>query len=131
MIKNYLRSAFRNIARHKFISFINIFGLTIGLTCCLLILTYIVKELSYDKFNHNASNIYRVSRSFNTGDGIVNLHLGAVAPPFGPLLKNEFPDIKMVTRLFPNGDVVLRYKEKLFTEMGSYFADENFLNSLI
>ncbi|MEO3408470.1 ABC transporter permease [Mucilaginibacter sp. CAU 1740] len=126
MIKNYLRSAFRNIARHKFISFINIFGLTIGLTCCLLILTYIVKELSYDKFNHNAPNIYRVSRSFNTGDGVVNLHLGAVAPPFGPLLKNEFPDIKMVTRLFPNGDVVLRYKEKLFSETGSYFADENF-----
>ncbi|WP_114938011.1 ABC transporter permease [Mucilaginibacter endophyticus] len=128
MIKNYLRSAFRNIARHKFISFINISGLTIGLTCCLLILTYIVKELSYDKFNHNAPNIYRVSRSFNTADGIVNLHLGAVAPPFGPLLKNEFPDIKKVTRLFPNGDVVLRYKEKLFTEMGSYFADENFLS---
>lgn len=128
MIKNYLRSAFRNIARHKFISFINIFGLTIGLTCCLLILTYIVKELSYDKFNHNAPNIYRVSRSFNTADGIVNLHLGAVAPPFGPLLKNEFPDIKKVTRLFPNGDVVLRYKEKLLVEKGSYFADENFLS---
>lgn len=128
MIKNYLRSAFRNIARHKFISFINIFGLTIGLTCCLLILTYIVKELSYDKFNHNAPNIYRVSRSFNTADGIVNLHLGAVAPPFGPLLKNEFPDIKKVTRLFPNGDVVLRYKDKLLTEKGSYFADENFFS---
>ncbi|WPV02263.1 FtsX-like permease family protein [Mucilaginibacter sp. cycad4] len=128
MIRNYLRSAFRNIARHKFISFINIFGLTIGLTCCLLILTYIVKELSYDKFNHNAPNIYRVSRSFNTADGIVNLHLGAVAPPFGPLLKNEFPDIKKVTRLFPNGDVVLRYKDKLLTEKGSYFADENFLS---
>ncbi|WEA02247.1 ABC transporter permease [Mucilaginibacter sp. SJ] len=128
MIKNYLRSALRNIARHKFISFINIFGLTIGLTCCLLILTYIVKELSYDKFNHNAPNIYRVSRSFNTADGIVNLHLGAVAPPFGPLLKNEFPDIKKVTRLFPNGDVVLRYKEKLLVEKGSYFADENFLS---
>ncbi|MDB5149786.1 MAG: FtsX-like permease family protein [Mucilaginibacter sp.] len=128
MIKNYLRSAFRNIARHKFISFINISGLTIGLTCCLLILTYIVKELSYDKFNHNAPNIYRVSRSFNTADGIVNLHLGAVAPPFGPLLKNEFPDIKKVTRLFPNGDVVLRYKDKLLTEKGSYFADENFLS---
>ncbi|WP_121810067.1 ABC transporter permease [Mucilaginibacter kameinonensis] len=128
MIKNYLRSAFRNIARHKFISFINISGLTIGLTCCLLILTYIVKELSYDKFNHNAPNIYRVSRSFNTADGVVNLHLGAVAPPFGPLLKNEFPDIKKVTRLFPNGDVVLRYKDKLLTEKGSYFADENFLS---
>ncbi|MFX9552076.1 ABC transporter permease, partial [Acinetobacter baumannii] len=85
MIKNYLRSAIRNITRHKFISFINIFGLTIGLTCCILILLYIVNELSYDRFNTNAKNIYRVTRSFNTADGVVTLHLGAVAPPFGPL----------------------------------------------
>ncbi|WPU91085.1 FtsX-like permease family protein [Mucilaginibacter sabulilitoris] len=128
MIKNYLRSAIRNITRHKFISFINIFGLTIGLTCCMLILIYIVNELSYDKFNTNANDIYRVTRSFNTADGIDNLHLGAVAPPFGPLLKNEFSDIKKVTRVFPNGNVVLRYKDKLLTERGSYFADENFFD---
>src|ERR1700712_163880 len=116
MLRNYLRSAFRNIARHKFISFINIFGLTVGLTCCLLILTYIVKELSYDKFNTNAKDIYRVSRIFNSANGVVNLHLGSVAPAFGPLLKNEFSDIKKVTRVYPNGDVTLRYKEKLFNE---------------
>ncbi|GAA3992075.1 ABC transporter permease [Mucilaginibacter dorajii] len=125
MIRNYLRSALRNITRHKFISFINIFGLTIGLTCCLLIVVYVVNELSYDKFNANADDIYRVTRSFNTADGIDNLHLGAVAPPFGPLLKNEFPDIKKVTRILSNGDVVIRYKDKLFNEKGSYFADEN------
>ncbi|MFA6087785.1 ABC transporter permease [Mucilaginibacter sp.] len=128
MIKNYLRSAFRNISKHKFISFINISGLTIGLTCCLLILTYIIKEVSYDKFNTNAKDIYRVTRSFNSADGAVNLHLGAVAPPFGPLLKNEFPDIKKVTRVYPNSGVTLRYKEKLFNEKGSCFADENFFD---
>jgi putative ABC transport system permease protein len=128
MIRNYLRSALRNITRHKFISFINIFGLTIGLTCCLLIVVYVVNELSYDKFNANADDIYRVTRSFNTADGIDNLHLGAVAPPFGPLLKNEFPDIKKVTRILSNGDVVIRYKDKLFNEKGSYFADENFFD---
>ena len=128
MIKNYLRSAVRNITRHKFISSINIFGLTIGLTCCLLILIHIVNELSYDKFNTNVDDIYRVTRSFNTADGVETLHLGAVAPPFGPLLKNEFPDIKKVTRIFPNGNVVIRYKEKLLKEEGSYFADENFFD---
>ncbi|MDN3583336.1 ABC transporter permease [Mucilaginibacter flavus] len=128
MIKNYLRSALRNITRHKFISFINIFGLTIGLTCCLLIVVYVVNELSYDQFNANADDIYRVTRSFNTADGIDNLHLGAVAPPFGPLLKNEFPDIKKVTRILSNGSVVIRYKDKLFNEQGSYFADENFFD---
>jgi len=128
MIQNYLRSAIRNITRHKFISFINIFGLTTGLTCCMLILIYIVNELSYDKFNTNVNDIYRVTRSFNTADGVQSLHLGAIAPPFGPLLKNEFPDIKKVTRIFPNGSVVIRYKDKLLTEEGSYFADENFFD---
>src|ERR1700761_6255607 len=104
MIKNYLRSALRNITRHPFISFINLFGLTVGLTCCLLILTYIINERSYDKFNKNADNIYRVAITFYTPTtGVEYLHLSSVAPPFGPLLQNEFPDIKAVTRLFPNG----------------------------
>lgn len=129
MIKNYLRSALRNISRHKFISFINISGLTIGLTCCLLILIYIINEVSYDRFNTNAKDIYRVTRSFNSADGVVNLNLGAVAPPFGPLLKNEFSDIKKITRVYPNNGVVtLRYKDKLFNETGACFADENFFD---
>jgi putative ABC transport system permease protein len=128
MIRNYLRSAMRNITRHKFISFINIFGLTVGLACCMLILVYIINELSYDKFNNNASDIYRVTRSFNTADGIDNLHLGAVAPPFGPLLKNEFSDIKEVTRILPNRGVTIRYKNKLINEKDAYFADENFFD---
>lgn len=128
MIQNYLRSAIRNITRHKFISFINIFGLTTGLTCCMLILIYIVNELSYDKFNTNVNEIYRVTRSFNTTDGVETLHLGTIAPPFGPLLKNEFSDIKKVTRIFTNGSIVIRYKDKLLTEKGSCFADENFFD---
>ncbi|SEP11536.1 ABC transporter permease [Mucilaginibacter sp. OK283] len=126
MIKNYLRSALRNITRHKFISFINIFGLTVGLSCCLLIVVYVINETSYDKFNANADDIYRVTRSFNTPDGVETLHLGAVAPPFGPLLKNEFSDIKRFTRIYPaGGSLVIRYKDKLLTENEGYFADEN------
>src|ERR1700760_3797920 len=100
MLKNYLRIAVRNLARYKFISFINIFGLTVGLTCCLLILTYILHETSYDRYNPQASQIYRVTRSFNNKDGIVSLHLGTVAPPFGPLLQNDFPDIQKMTRAY-------------------------------
>ncbi|NOW94028.1 ABC transporter permease [Mucilaginibacter sp. SG564] len=128
MLKNYLRSAIRNVTRHKFISFINIFGLTIGLTCCMLILIYIVNELSYDKYNTNAKDVYRVTRSFNTADGVQTLFLGSIAPPFAPLLKNEFPDIKKITRLRGNGVVSMRYKDKLLNENGSYFADENFVD---
>src|ERR1700712_3262530 len=127
MIKNYLRSAWRNITRHKFISFINIFGLTVGITCCLLILTYVFNELSYDKFNQNADRTYRVTRIFYTADGTESLHLGAVAPPFGPLLKTAFPDVEKMTRVLPTGTTAVRFKEKIFNEDNSFFADENFL----
>ncbi|MGZ3820961.1 MAG: ABC transporter permease, partial [Mucilaginibacter sp.] len=128
MIKNYLRSAWRNITKHKFISFINIFGLTTGLTCCLIILTYIINELSYDKFNVNADRTYRVTRIFYSANGAENLHLSAVAPPFGPLLKVAFPDIEKVTRIYPHGTTVLKYKDKLFNEKNGAFVDENFFD---
>jgi putative ABC transport system permease protein len=89
----------------------------------------VINELSYDKFNANAEDIYRVTRSFNTADGVETLHLGAVAPPFGPLLKNEFSDIKKVTRIYPGSSgLVMRYRDKLLTENGAYFADENFFD---
>ena len=126
MLRNYLRSAWRNITRHKFISFIYIFGLTVGLTCCLLIITYLINELSYDKYNANADRTYRVTRTFLSRNGDENLHLSSIAPPFGPLLKTAFPDIEKVTRVLPNGTVVFRYKEKLFNEENGFFADENF-----
>src|ERR1700748_3831850 len=116
MIKNYLRSAWRNIARHKIISFVNIFGLTTGLTCCLLILAYIISELSYDKFNTNADRTYRVTRTFYAAQGVETLHLSSIAPPFGPLLQTAFPDIEKMTRVLPNGNTVFKYKEKLFNE---------------
>ena len=103
MLKNYLRIAVRNLAKYKFISFINFFGLTVGLSCCLLILTYILHETSYDRYNSKADRIWRVTRSFNNNDGVVSLHLGAVAPPFGPLLQNDFPDIQQMTRLLRSG----------------------------
>ncbi|WP_214073176.1 ABC transporter permease [Mucilaginibacter sp. dw_454] len=128
MIKNYLRSAWRNLKRHKFISGINVLGLTVGIACCLIILTYIIKELSYDTYNANAKDIYRVTRIFKANDGSVSLHLSAVAPPYAHLLKNEFPDIKKVTQIYPIGGVTLRYKEKLLNEKNAYMADENFFD---
>lgn len=126
MFRNYLKIAYRNLVKYKFISFINLFGLTIGLTCCLLILTYILNELSYDKYHPNAGNIYRVTRLFrNAETGATNLNLSTVAPPFGPLLQNDFPEIQKMTRLYPNGNVVFQFDDKIFNETDSYFADEH------
>src|ERR1700761_2067067 len=125
MLKNYLKIAFRNLSKYKFISFINLFGLTVGLACCLIILTYILHETSYDRYNSKANRIYRVTRSFNNKDGIVSLHLGAIAPPYGPLLQTDFPDIEKITRILPNGTSTLHYGDKIFNEKDGMFADNN------
>jgi len=128
MIKNYFKSAWRNLSRHKFISFINIFGLTIGLACCLVIVIYIINEVSYDKFNANASRTYRITRTFYNARGVASLHLSAIAPAFGPVLQSAFPEIQKMTRLLSNGTTALHYREKLFNEKNAYFADESFFS---
>ncbi|MGN6402258.1 MAG: ABC transporter permease [Flavisolibacter sp.] len=125
MIRNYLKIAFRNLMKYKFISFINLFGLTVGLTCCLLILSYILNEVSYDRFQPNADRTYRISRSFHNDQGVESLHLSAIAPAFGEPLKIEFPEIEKMTRILSNGNTAFVYGDKKFFENKVYFADEN------
>jgi putative ABC transport system permease protein len=125
MFRNYLKTAFRNLTKYKFISFINLFGLTVGLTCCLLITLYVLNELSYDRYNKNARNIYRVTRSFNNSEGVVSLNLSTVSPPFGYYLPTDFPEIKKMTRLVNFGKTPTKYKEKIFNEERIFFGDEN------
>lgn len=125
MIKNYFKIAWRNLTRYKFISFINLFGLTVGLTSCLLILTYILNELSFDRYNKDADQVYRVTRTFYNGNGEQTLKLSTVAPPFGYYMPSDFPEIQKMTRLLNSGATALRYKDKLINQPDVYFADEN------
>jgi putative ABC transport system permease protein len=126
MFRNYFKIAVRNLMKYKFISGINLFGLTIGLTCCLLILAYIINELSFDKYHPNAKNVYRVERTFlNPETGALSLELGAIAPPFAPFLLNDFKEIKKLTRLLPNGNTSFKYEDKIFNEQNVFFADES------
>src|SRR5664279_230870 len=114
MLKNYLKIAWRNLVKYRFISFINLFGLTVGLTCCFLIFMYILHELSYDKYQPNADRVYRITRSFNDPQsGVVNLHLSTIAPAFAPLLRNDFKEIEEMTQVFPNGPTPVRFGEKM------------------
>ena len=126
MFKNYFKIALRNLGKYKFISFINLFGLTVGLSCCLLILGFILHELSYDRYHSKADNIYRVGRDFiNTETGIPYMEGSSVAPPIGPLLKNDFEEIEKVTTFFPIKDITLHYGDKKFKEEATFFADEH------
>ncbi len=114
--------------KYKFISFINLFGLTVGLTCCLLILGYIIHELSFDKHNKDPKNIYRVERTFlNPETGAVSLELGSIAPPFAPLLVNDFKEIKTLTRLLANGNTSFKSEDKMFYERNVFLLMKTFL----
>ncbi|MGD8536417.1 MAG: ABC transporter permease, partial [Candidatus Aminicenantes bacterium] len=94
MFINYLKIAVRIIKRHKSHSAINIFGLSVGLACTILIFLFVKDELSYDRFHENLNSIYRPMIRFHNPDGSVRWQGGAVQVPHGPALKEYFPEVK-------------------------------------
>ncbi|HEY3405518.1 MAG TPA: ABC transporter permease [Ohtaekwangia sp.] len=106
MIRNYLKVAWRSIFRNKLTAFINIAGLALAMACAMLIYLFVQDEVSYEKYHTKADRIYRVTRSFHSQEGVQNLHLATVAPPVGPLLKNDFGEIEVMARTINFGIVV-------------------------
>lgn len=106
MLTNYLKIALRSLLRNKLTSFINIAGLSIAMACALLIYLFISDEVSYEKYHAKQDRIYRVTRSFHSPEGVVGLHLANVAPPIGPLLKNDFAEIETLARARNFGMVI-------------------------
>ncbi len=127
MLKNYIIIALRNLQRYKVFSFINIVGLAVGLACCMLIALYVRHELSYDRYHTKADRIYRVTRDWVTSEGTVSLHLGNVAPPIGPLLKNDFEEIEEVARMLQTS-FLFRDGERMFNEPEVFIAEPELLN---
>ena len=106
MFKNYFKVAMRNLWKNKGYSAINIFGLAIGLATCLLILIYVIDELSYDRYNKKADRIYRVDGDINFGGTHWVL---AVAPdPLGPTLKKDFPQVEQYVRFRNYGGLLVK-----------------------
>jgi hypothetical protein len=99
MIKNYLKIAFRNIIRHKAFVGINIGGLAIGMACSIFILLWIQNELSYDRFNANARQIYRIIAK--AGDFTVSIN----PAPMPTELQAKMAMIKNTVRLWPSTNV--------------------------
>ncbi len=126
MLKNLLKVAVRNIVKEKSYSIINILGLTIGITCSIFLLLYIVDELSYDKYHENAENVYRVVSHIKEPD---NEFTWAVAQiPMAPALKEKFPEVKDAVRFFGTGRTLFRYEDKRFYEEDFYLADSTVFN---
>lgn len=123
MLKNYLKIALRNLGKNPGYSFINVFGLALGIMAFILILLFINHELSYDTYHENSDDIYRVSREWKNQDGETSLHLGHVAPPFSVLIKEDYSaHVKEAVRLFSVSPLI-SYEDNHFVEDRFFFAD--------
>lgn len=123
MLKNYFKIAFRNLWRHRVFSFINIMGLTVGLTAFFLIFMYVKFELSYESFNSKADRIYRVVTDLKTPSETINTSGPAWA--VGPNIKDEFPEVESFVRI-SDANLLVRKDDIKFQEENALFADSAF-----
>jgi putative ABC transport system permease protein len=121
MIRNYLKTALRNLLKNKGFTLINVFGLALGLATCLLIVFYVADELSYDRYNVNADLIYRVNNDIKFG-GTEGSYAIAPAPAAGAL-KADFPEIEAVTRFRNQGGNQVRKGNQNIQEDRMIYAD--------
>lgn len=110
MLKNYLKTAFRNLIKQRFYTLINIIGLAVGIAACLLIVLYVQQELSYDTYHSKSDRIYRVLADikFNT-----DAFKGSVTPaPLRDAMIQDFPEVETAMRFRSIGDFLVRKKDQ-------------------
>jgi predicted permease len=120
MFKNYFKTAFRNLLRHRLFAGLNIFGLATGMACSILIFLWVQDELSFDKFNHNADRIFRV-----TG-GDANEEYAVAPPSLADAIQTQIPAIQNATRV-TSVQKMITIGTKKFNEKNIFYADSNFL----
>ena len=124
MFKKLLLYSLRSLKRQKSYILINILGLSIALACCLLIALFITFELSYDKFNENGENIYRVLLDGKIGGQ--EIVVSATPSPLGPAMLDQFPEVENYSRIVMAGETIVRYLNETFTEDAYMQADSGF-----
>ena len=126
MFNNYLKIALRNILKQKGYTFINVFGLAVGMACCIFILAYIIDEFSFDRFHEKADNIYRVNTT-----GIISgrtIKVPTVPAPMAQAMVNDFPEVLDAVRFRSHGNKVVSYKDKKYFESGILYTDNSIFN---
>jgi putative ABC transport system permease protein len=115
-----IKTALRGIKKHKGYSFINIFGLALGLACCIMIVMWIRDERTFDRFHKNFDNIYRIVADWpkNGWEGV-----DATPQPLGPLVVEQIPEVLEMVRFASHNRLVFRYKDRAFYESRGLIAD--------
>ena len=129
MLKNYIKTAWRNLLKNKFYSLINIAGLTAGLAIGIMILLWVQDELSFDGFHKKTPNIYRLELFGGTGASRQIWSLGVA--PIGPLSKKALPQIEDFVRITRKNDLyppLYKYRDKVFNDENAAFADPSFFS---
>lgn len=126
MLSNYLTIAFRNLWRQKAFTAINIVGLSVGLASCLLIVLYVLHELSYDSYHAHADRIYRMTLHARMDEKDINLAYST--GPSGQALLRESPGVEAVTRLRKEGAFLVKHGQDIIKEEKVAFVDSNFFS---
>jgi len=127
MIKSYFKTAWRNLWKNKVFSLINVLGLSLGMAACLLILQYVNFELSYDHFNKNAKNIYRVVNDRYQNGKLIQ-HGTITYSAIGKAMQDDYPEVVNHTRVIPGGQQIFIYKEQKIPKQQSLFVENSFLS---
>src|ERR1700759_884873 len=125
MIKNYFRTALRNLLNNKSSSAINILGLTIGITSCILIGIYIRNELNYDKFQVHGDRIFRVIMEYAFDGSPTSKKGNFTSTKVAPVLRRKFPEVQEAVRM-DKYTTIVRYRDKLLTERNFLYAYASF-----
>lgn len=128
MLKNYIRVVLRNLLKNKVYTSINVFGLAIGITCCIIIAFYILQETNYDSFYSDNDRIFRVTVSLTTPEGIN--HTASSHIPIADALDKDYPEIEEITRVFLFEKKLLRAKDIILFQDKIAFVDSTFFNVL-
>lgn len=126
MFKSYFSTAWRNLAKNKVFSIINITGLSIGIAACLLILQYVSFQLSFDRFNKNAADIFRVTNDRYQNGKLIQ-HGTITYSAVGKAMQDDFPEVINHTRMRPAYGVMIT-EDKKIGDQGGYFVDNAFLD---
>ena len=123
MIKNYIKTAWRNLLRNKTYSLINVLSITIGIAAFWMIALYVADEFSFDRNIPNADRIYRIAQHASWDGGKLDLPL--TSPPLSPAMKAAFPQIEASTRIDIEGGGIITYRDKKLKTNDIVFADNN------
>ncbi|MBU0475144.1 MAG: ABC transporter permease [Bacteroidetes bacterium] len=126
MFKNYITITLRNLKKQKGYSFINIFGLAVGVAVCILILLYVRDELNYDKYDKNSDRIFRLCLDAKVGE--ISAQGATSCAPLAETLIHEIPEVETAVRLRNYGFPVFYYKDKVFSEERVIRADSTLFN---